>query len=243
MVDKNSRPAKRPKLDPPDQAHYEVGYAKPPKGTRFKPGESGNPAGRPRGAKNKRPALNEERLQSIVLDEAYRSISVNDGDLRMTVPMAQAIVRSIAVNAAKGNHRAQKLFTDLLSSTETARKRLHDEWLEVVVEYKINWERELRRRQLTGDTGPEPIPHPDHITVDLDTGLVRITGPMTEEEKERWEYFEGRKAVFEQSIEDTIAILDAEPDQACRKEMLDDIKQDQRVLEIIESITAGRTFG
>lgn len=28
---------------------YDVGYAKPPVGTRFKPGQSGNPKGRPRG--------------------------------------------------------------------------------------------------------------------------------------------------------------------------------------------------
>jgi hypothetical protein len=30
--------------------------------------------------------------------------------------MAQAIVRSLAVNAAKGNQRAQRLFTQLLST-------------------------------------------------------------------------------------------------------------------------------
>ena len=31
---------------------YEVGYKKPPKATRFKPGLSGNPKGRPRCAKS-----------------------------------------------------------------------------------------------------------------------------------------------------------------------------------------------
>jgi hypothetical protein len=31
---------------------YEVGYGRPPIHTRFKPGQSGNPAGRPKGAQN-----------------------------------------------------------------------------------------------------------------------------------------------------------------------------------------------
>ncbi|MEA2760499.1 MAG: aerobic C4-dicarboxylate transport protein [Methylobacteriaceae bacterium] len=55
---------------------YDVGYGKPPESTRFTKGCSGNPAGRPRGARNKRPALNEERLKGIILDEAYRTITI-----------------------------------------------------------------------------------------------------------------------------------------------------------------------
>ncbi|MEH6726420.1 MAG: DUF5681 domain-containing protein [Hyphomicrobiales bacterium] len=54
----------------PDNADYEVGYAKPPQSSRFKPSMSGNPKGRPKGARNKLPALNEERLKTIILEEA-----------------------------------------------------------------------------------------------------------------------------------------------------------------------------
>src|SRR5262249_2514390 len=38
----------RSRSDPP----YAVGYGNPPQATQFKPGQSGNPGGRPKGSKN-----------------------------------------------------------------------------------------------------------------------------------------------------------------------------------------------
>jgi hypothetical protein len=65
MSGSNSDDAKRQlKLVPPRD--YEVGYAKPPARTRFKPGQSGNPKGRPRGSKNARPSLSEERIKTLI---------------------------------------------------------------------------------------------------------------------------------------------------------------------------------
>jgi len=79
-------------------AAYAVGYRKPPTQSRFTPGRSGNPKGRPKGARNRAAASGhqENRLQSIILDEAYRGVPVNDGKRQVTIPMAQAVVRSLA---------------------------------------------------------------------------------------------------------------------------------------------------
>ena len=106
--------------------HYEVGYGKPPKRHRFKKGQSGNPRGRPKGAKRSTPALPEERLKDIVLEEANRTITFHDGDRTVTLSTAQVIIHRLAVDAAKGNPRAQQLFIKMVSTIE---KEKHDEWL------------------------------------------------------------------------------------------------------------------
>jgi Family of unknown function (DUF5681) len=136
---------------------YDVGYAKPPEASKFRKGVSGNPRGRPKGTKNKLPALNEERMKAIIVEEAYRTITVRDGTKNVTVPSARV----------KGQHRSQRLFSELLASVETSNRTTYDEWLKTAIDYKIEWDRELARRKRLGIIdAPEPLPHPDHVVID-----------------------------------------------------------------------------
>ncbi|HSM39437.1 MAG TPA: hypothetical protein VK862_01700 [Afifellaceae bacterium] len=96
--------------------------------------------------------------------------------------MAQAIVHSLAVSAARGVQRAQRPFTELLATTERENRRRHDALLETAIAYKAEWERDLERRERLGIRGPAPLPHPDDVVIDLETGEVRIIGPMGERE-------------------------------------------------------------
>ena len=173
---------KQRQLTSSESKPYAVGYAKPPADTRFQPGQSGNPKGRPKGKKKPPQFPQHERLKAIILTEAYRAVKVNDGDKQVKVPMAQAILRSLAVTAAKGNTRAQRLFAELLASSETSNKRAHDGLLETAITYKQNWEDELERRKHFNIMAPDPIPHPDDINVNFDNGVVSILGPQTKEE-------------------------------------------------------------
>ena len=55
--------------DDDDKPAYEVGYGIPPKNTRFKKGQSGNPRGRPKGAKSWKTLLEEvlnERITVVI---------------------------------------------------------------------------------------------------------------------------------------------------------------------------------
>ena len=72
----------------PSSATYEVGYGKPPARTRFKPRASGNPGGRPRG-------MTAERAKKLALKEAYRPITIREGDKIITLPAFQAIMRQL----------------------------------------------------------------------------------------------------------------------------------------------------
>ena len=88
--------------------HPTVGYGHPPEAHRFTPGQSGNPSGRPKGTTSNKLTPPLDPLAQIVLDEAARLIPVRDGDRTVTVSMQQAIIRRLAVDAAKGEPRAQR---------------------------------------------------------------------------------------------------------------------------------------
>jgi hypothetical protein len=64
-----------------DARDYKVGYKKPPLHTRFKKGQSGNPRGRPRGAKNFSTVLNDALNQRVVVTENGRRRSISKREL------------------------------------------------------------------------------------------------------------------------------------------------------------------
>ena len=226
-----------PRLTSPTaQTSGEVGYGNPPKDTRFRKGKSGNPKGRPKGVRNKTPVLADERMKEIILQEAYRSIKVRDGDLNVTMPMAQAVMRALSVNAAKGQHRSQHLFAELLGTTERANKALHDDWLQTAIAYKVDWERELERRDRLGIALPAPIPHPDDIVIDMRNGGVTIKGPMTKEEKVSYDEMRAARDAFRKDRKLALKALAKVKDPKEIKAIENDLAMTERVLAKLDQV-------
>lgn len=166
-------------------AGYKIGRGRAPVARRFSKGRSGNPSGKRKERGIELPAMNEEAMKKILIEEAYRMIKVNDGDRQVSVPMVRAILRSLAVSAAKGQLHAQALFVRLLGTVEQQNKALSDEWLNGAINYKAEWEKELLRRQQMGWNLPEPVPHPDDVIIDRIAGTVRIAGPDDQADAEK----------------------------------------------------------
>jgi len=92
-----------------DEPSYEVGYGKPPKATRFKPGQSGNPRGRPKGA----------RGVAKVLEEALsEEILVTVGGQQLQKTKREALILSLVTKAIKGDMRAAAQTLRLIEAYE-----------------------------------------------------------------------------------------------------------------------------
>ncbi|MEM1286655.1 MAG: DUF5681 domain-containing protein [Pseudomonadota bacterium] len=166
-----------------------VGYKNPPKHSRFKKGVSGNPKGRPKKKVPPSAAIWEPGdgllaltpSEQLIADEASRMVPIKDNGQAISMPMAQAVVRSTFIEAAKGRPLSQKLVLDFLQTNETKqsmiRAHLNAAWADIQETNRVTLE-----RIANGEDLPLPLPHPDDILLSDDHD-PKIVGPTDGDEQ------------------------------------------------------------
>ena len=103
---------------------YVVGRGRPPKASQFKKGASGNPSGRPKGAKG---------LRTTFKEALSRTVSVSERGQEHELTMLELIVRRLTNDAAQGKIGCIKMVFDLLreqpdvDATDVEAKRITSE--------------------------------------------------------------------------------------------------------------------
>src|SRR5437899_7315149 len=78
-------------------ADYPVGYGKPPRHTRFRKGESGNPRGRPKGS---------ESFVRLAQRTFNQRIAITENGARRTITKLEAALKQLINKAITGDARA-----------------------------------------------------------------------------------------------------------------------------------------
>jgi hypothetical protein len=113
LITKFSPPLGRAMMrrDSRNTGQYKVGKKRPPKHTQFKPGQSGNPAGRPKGSSNLKAKLERELRKSVLVEKK------NGQSIRMT--KADVLARQLVDNSIRGDVRTAAIvvrFTEDIST-------------------------------------------------------------------------------------------------------------------------------
>lgn len=95
----------KPANPTPEASRDQVGYCRPPRETRFKPGQSGNAKGRPRAARGRK---------EIVTMVALERHCIQEGGQRCRRSTLELVLLALRTLALAGNVRAHRIYHDYL---------------------------------------------------------------------------------------------------------------------------------
>ena len=153
-----------------------VGYERPPVSTRFKKGQSGNPKGRPK----KKICADSPETRDLILREARRLVTIREGEESHQISKIEGVIRAQYVSAIKGNNAyAQKHVIESFARAEQEHRSKIAEDVRFWTHYVETYRSIIEAAEKEGQEPPSPLPHPDDVVIDEETG-VRFIGPTDE---------------------------------------------------------------
>jgi Family of unknown function (DUF5681) len=153
---------------------YEVGYAKPPKQSQFKRGQSGNPSGR---------SKNRASYAALIRLELDKMITLGRGDNARTMTKREFVAGRLRKAVKDGNVEAFKLVmlidddpaSDEPIDRETANKLFWEKERKELMREERRWEAEARRAEEAAE------PQPSDLESDV---VARDPDKITDEERD-----------------------------------------------------------
>jgi len=94
----------KPPIEP-----YDVGYKKPPTATQFQTGNSGNPAGRPKGSLNRK---------TVLLRSLKETVTIIENGRKRKITKLEAAMKQLANKVASGDLAAIRMLWSYLQDIE-----------------------------------------------------------------------------------------------------------------------------
>jgi hypothetical protein len=126
-----------------------AGYKHPPKHSQFQPGHSGNPAGRPKNARN---------FQSELLEELREEIAIRENGRERLISKQRAVVKALVAAAMTGDMRAINVLVSIcgrsfgLQSDDVDLAPTEDD-IDIIEEF-VGRERKRRAQQSESKAAP-----------------------------------------------------------------------------------------
>jgi hypothetical protein len=156
---------------------FGTGSQQPPKDTRFKKGQSGNPAGR-----RKRPDVGlgmSRSAHTLAIREGERMIGVREGDKTQQLPGIEAAFRAQYASGLRGNAYSLKHIIERYEWAEREHRQHRMNEIEIWQGIVADKRRAIAEAEAKGEPPPVSLPHPDDVVIDYEKG-VKFIGPFDE---------------------------------------------------------------
>ncbi len=143
-----------------DDSKYPVGYMKPPRQTQFKPGQSGNIKGRPKGAMN---------FATVFEEELRAPIEVTENGKRKRISKRQAIAKQHINKAVAGDPKATVIVLNEVRLLESQNQPPVAQSAFVSPEEQVVMDHIVQRIRQSNPASLDPGPPPDPPSEDQPT--------------------------------------------------------------------------